>query len=163
MKRLLLSVALGLFPAFAGAADGNAGSTFRGEYMVPVPTALAQYGTFDTQYCLSKDTDGREILSYHLPEEVVGLNAPEIRLKETAKSNGGLVQYEGTHGVGSCRKKAGRLTCFILYPSYDTSGAKAFLQSKYSGAELEGRLQIADLFSADPKGVLTFVRTAPLD
>jgi hypothetical protein len=170
---LTFTLTLSLAPSAFAAADGYGSSftgraipnplpgqagvqEFDGEYIVPAPLALQSVASFKTNYCLSKDTDGKLILAYALPEDIVGKNKPRIAIKETTKG-AGFINFQGSHGSASCRKTAHEMTCFVLYPGFDTTGSQDVVRDKFAGAEdLQARLDLAAAFSADPKGVVHF-------
>jgi hypothetical protein len=143
----------------------------QGTYIIPVQTSLARYASFYTPYRLTTSSDGKLRIDYCLPEDVVGPGIPSIHLEETKNNTIGLIEVEGTWGRGTCRKVDSGLTCFIIYPGLPLEHQKveAYLRAKYptGGSDvallddnetlppgLLARLNVATVFSADPKGII---------
>ncbi len=180
MKTMLFALMMSV--CFSGWASANyadapgAGEVqyLPGQYIVPAPTELSRYASFDIKYSISTDVDGKLIINYCLPEDIVGPGVPSIHLKEMKQSDSGLFEFEGTWGRGSCRKTKKSITCFVIYPGLPIDKVKleALIRQKYAGvsppnagdndsaiqSELEGRLALAELFSADPKGIVNLTR-----
>jgi hypothetical protein len=144
---------------FASALLRAAGpSTIDGNYIIPVPTELAAFASFPTTYTLGTNADGKATIGYHLPEDVVGPDAPAITLSQTGPSQGGLIPFQGPNGSGSCRQTSKGTTCVVAYPSLSTfEEVQSFLQHKYpNDPNLELRTKVARFFNADPKGIVNF-------
>jgi len=130
-----------------------------GQYIVPVPEHLSPYATFPVMYQANKNTEGKIRLAYKLPEDLVTRETPEIVL-EQVQMEGGLIRFEGELGEASCRKSTGTITCFVIYPglSIDKAAVNSFLDAKYWNlADLALRKNVAQLFSTDPKGIVSYV------
>jgi len=157
-------IQLGLALMVLGFANVTNAHEVAGEYIVPVPSNLAAQASFPITYSASKDGEGRQLLKYKLPDELVAGQAPEIVLREVPnKTPGVLIQFESDHASASCRRFGDQLTCFVVYPGAELNleGIDAFLGSKYTGPELEARKKVARFFSADPKGIVNYTGRRP--
>jgi hypothetical protein len=156
------AIAAGGYPLAADGYNNNNSGELTGNYTVPAPQDLSSVASFKICYQVTTDTDGKLILRYHLPQEIVGANKAGIELKQSGDVNAGFIPFRGMNGSpdsANCRKHGNTLKCFVAYPGLDTSGSDDYVKDHYTD-DLPQRLQVASLFSADPVGVV-YVELTP--
>lgn len=158
-----LFILVGLFAGFTAAADypskieSGKALDHVGDYIVPAPAELASVSAFKIAYSIETDVQGRKVLSYQLPDLIAGPKKPVVVLTQTGPEKDGFVPFENKEhdDSASCRVRRNDITCFVLYPGMDTTGAEDVVRQRFANSpELNLRLNLAQVFSSDPKGVL---------
>lgn len=163
----------GAAPANAAGAPGSASTTasdalnepppatcsqagLDGTYTVPVTPELAPYDAFDVpsiQFC---EHGGSASLSYDLPELLVG-DATHVSFRGVFDATAPALELSGDQGSASCSESAGSWSCSESLVNVEVRTDK--LRERFAdmpAAEAAARTDVADVFSQDPIGVLTF-------
>jgi hypothetical protein len=150
-----------LFAVSLTAISARAETEASPSYMVPVPQALASFATFNLQGLQQSTTNGTLDISFSLPMDLTGGQLVQIEFSGPLPVYGGFSAMSGPLVDASCSKQGTWNLCLIHYkptwvsPNFDP--IRSYLGSKYSGSsDLASRIQVAEKFSADPAGVLSF-------
>lgn len=142
------------------------GADARATYIVPAKPGVleAESRPMPSPPAIEVGANGRRVLRFALPEDLVGQSYPALVLYEE-RVDGGSIQFRGTLTLADCVDSARSLTCRIDYlPAYaDTISAisvERFLHRKYADApaELERGLALFRRFKLDPEGVILVLR-----
>jgi hypothetical protein len=155
-KFLLAVFSFGIVVSAASAAEPRDG-LYHGSYVVPALAELAPVSSFKTTFKVGHDAAGKLTLSYRLPEEVVGSEPVPIDLVEVdGEPMSGFTKLAGPRNhEASCRVLSDSLVCFVLYPELRTDPIEIHqLLVKKGLGDILNRDKLAQLFSADPKGVV---------
>jgi hypothetical protein len=155
---LVLSTMSPLLMSAAALADPVGAS-----YTVPVASELASVATFALpQFSLQPTESGQSIVSFTLPPELTGTEKQEIDLSgELPASEGASTTLDGAVASANCVRQAMADVCTLNYkPVYrnnPVSDANTYLMKNFTGSpDLQSRLLVADHFSNDPAGVVSF-------
>jgi hypothetical protein len=124
-------------------------------YQVPVPFDLTDYSRWASIEATAKLENSQLSVTYQLPSELVGKNAPPISF--TGKVADNFSEVTGKHVRGYCMISEDKpLTCLLHYPQsiVNENAQDEALKAAYKGTELDFRTKVARLFSADPAGLL---------
>jgi len=162
VKKHFLSILMGLVAAFfvlmlipkiAMAATSTV------TYSVPVADALKPYAQFTVPAHMTKTATGLSV-SYLMPEELVGPTPVNITLNSTDYTPGASsFTLSGPQGQATCQKVNDSVACNIQFSALniDSNAVEANLRQKVTNPEeLDNRLLVGRIFSADPVGVLTY-------
>jgi hypothetical protein len=136
-----------------GPLAGDAAAT----YHVPVPEELEPYSTFELGDLRLRERGAEWELDYTLPELLVG-GSERLSFRGGSSSNGDI-QLRGDAGQLSCRSLGAAMQCDEVLTKLEVDRDK--LERAFAtlpAAEREARRAVADRFSDDPIGVLTFSR-----
>lgn len=131
------------------------------QYSLPVPPNLAQYAQFQLPAVENNPDSSHVELSYPLPQELTGNAAQTIQLKGEIVKGQPLV-LEGDNASATCTITTYNAInqCQIVYRKLNLNSAAvaSFISQQFTDpAEIQGRLQVANLFASEPVGVLTYV------
>jgi hypothetical protein len=165
-------LSIGLAPlavlALSLAVTGAAHADVTGTYEVPVPTSLAPDAAFPLPNTGWRAAPEGQVLSYTLPEDLVGASPVNIRLVGAAPTvGGGFSAFSSDQANASCTTAgSGRVLCLVQYkrdifgpnPSAFSRDAQSFLRAKYLDSDsLQNKLAVQALFQNEPAGVVSFV------
>lgn len=117
-------------------------------YTAPVPARLARLSTFERCETVIAETNGKRVLEYSLPEDLVGEGGLVIKLEDQGNDGNGFRRWGGPHGSARCTGRA-PMTCLIRYPSLpsDFTKVESFLRRKYKGLpDVDARVEVAKIF-----------------
>ena len=129
-----------------------------GTYLVPTPERLEKFARNPISGASWAVENGQLRLSYTLPPELGGHGAYPVELKGPHQGES-FIAVSGAAGSGQCT--VGKtLVCLVMYPKLrvEKNRVEDYLKKKYSGAELEGRLEVFELFANEPRGLVTLER-----
>lgn len=136
---------------------GASGGTFRGTYVVPTaPGSLAAAATFAVPEVEWTISGGVAELAYDLP---LGLVGKDVRVTFSGPyQDGATSQLVGPPGTAACDAAAASVSCFEemggLKPlAPDLAVVEQLAAVEYAGPAAD-RVQVAQLFAADPIGVV---------
>lgn len=124
-------------------------------YHVPVPAELEPYSNFELGDLRLREHGSEWELEYTLPELLVG-ERQELSFRGSAIETGEL-QLRGDTGQVSCRNLGGAMRCDEVLSRVQLDRDK--LQRSFASLPVEesaARWAVAERFSDDPIGVLTF-------
>ena len=132
-------------------------SRLAGTYNVPVQEeTLRPFSTFPIRVKL-RSNDKHSTLNYELPMEISGRN---IELEFQIETSEFGYRLTGPLGIGECNKKFSQVICKMEYNkdlNINLNEVNQYLKSTGSiPNELEQRQTVAQLFSVDPIGILSF-------
>ncbi len=129
---------------------------FGASYQVPTPANLLTSAQWEiTGNAEAKVNDGKLEVKYQLPEDLVGKEQSPISFSGVVESDFIKVEGPGVHGF--CMVAGNKpLTCMVKYPSLpiDLESRDSAINAHHKGEEALRRLEVAELFSADPAGIL---------
>lgn len=130
---------------------------YLGQYRVPVNDEnLLPYSNFPIKVKI-KSNDQQSKLYYELPLELAGRNI-ELAFQVQAIEYG--YRLEGPLGSGECNRKFSQVVCKMEYNkdlNINLNEVDQYLKSTGTvPSELEQRQAVAQLFSVDPIGILSF-------
>lgn len=145
-----------------GSAAAQSGDAL---YVVPVESHLADVATLPMVEGDFRVDGERMILSYKLPEDLVG-DEPVVNVMSglAAPDERGFIALTGGRGEAACLHSLAGLTCAMrLAPvTHDVERVRNLLTTKYADdARLADRIRVAEIFAADPIGTLSITRSAP--
>lgn len=128
-----------------------------GQYQVPVQEeALKEFAIFPLKVKISKNQKGQK-LTYKLPMEIVG-RPLEVKLHISETPTG--LTLKGPLASGDCRRIEAKTECKMVYSDnlkINPADVESFLQNRENApAEFEQRKAVAEIFAADPIGILSF-------
>lgn len=132
-------------------------------YMVPVGERadLEPYNTVEVRNTVFKKlNDGAILLKYKLPEVLVGKTGQNLEFIGVPSEEGENIQLKGQTGSGNCQiLESGKYDCHLEYIvkelKVDLVGArKAISKISKSDLEIAKRMEIAEIFSNDPIGIV---------
>lgn len=150
---IVLGLALSLVPKIGFAAFALSTAT----YEVPVPNHLKKYAHFAMSSPVVQKANGKTMIHYKLPAELVGPSHPGITMYSDDYSNDRF-EFESEFGKAICEKK-GIIHCNVKYQNIavDFDEVRRHLaQHSKSRVEFEARFQVAAMFSRDPGGILKY-------
>ena len=131
---------------------------FHGLYSIPVDDpALKPFATVAIYNIRRVAADGQIELTYPIPAVLTGLRQ-DVVLTGSSAGN----ELSGPAGQSSCISHETRVECDMLLGGleFDQEGLRVGLQQiGLLPDEIEARLRVAELFQADPIGVLTIEKT----
>ena len=133
------------------------------QYSLPVPAPLAQYSQFQFSAVQTTTDASHIVISYSLPAELTGNNETTIQLQGDFTKDQPLV-LQGDRASATCNgTQYGEIgQCQITYRNLglDSAAVSNFLSHSISdSAELQARLQVANIFASEPVGVLTYLHS----
>lgn len=134
----------------------SGGAELSGTYTVPVSTELEPYATFSVTSIRFCERSGSVTLSYDLPALLVG-DATGIDLRGPFTASASSIELEGDAGTANCTATGTTWSCredLSNLSIQDDKLAQRF--AALPSAEAAARSSVADAFSQDPIGVLTF-------
>ena len=142
------------------------GAGMAATYSVPVPTDLVDHAHWDISGHASAQLTGNQLsVRYGLPADIVGEGKGHFAF--TGKvGNSPFVNVQGRGVFGTCMLANGKpLTCMLKYPelAIDSAVVDQSLAQHFAGSELDLRMRVARLFSADPAGILSTELTVAAD
>jgi hypothetical protein len=146
----------------AGAA-GEGGAVFEvtndARYSVPVPEELADFATYPVARVRVTRDEVHVRIAYGFPRWLGGIRQ-RIRLEGAYASDGTPFDVTaGELGAGSCIQIGSHFECHELLPGIRVDLAQAELlmqEAGLSAVEIEQRLKVSAVFTADPIGILAF-------
>ena len=141
-------------------------ASLSGTYVVPTPERLNDFARFELKNAEWSVARGHLHVRYPSPPELGGrASAPEfIEYRGAFRGDERFVPvlaHPGGYAVGSghCAVSKDRkaLTCLLACPgmSFDRPAVQKFLGEEYSAEEARTRLEVFDLYSNEPRGILT--------
>lgn len=144
--RVMAALLLAL-PVAALAADGVSG-----EYLVPVPEELREFANFSVEPTLDNDRSPRSI-RFALPAELIG-EATTIELRRQRDGS-----FSGPKADARCTRDEFDFSCETRFKNLDIDLDKAAtaIATKFDDPrEIDGRIQVARIFSTEPLGILSY-------
>lgn len=165
-SKVLVALSSGLALVLLFTSSRAFGADARATYIVPAKPGVleAESRPMPSPPVIEMGENGRRVLRFALPEDLVGQSYPALILHEE-RADGGSIQFRGTHTLADCVDSARSLTCRIDYlPAYGDTvspiAVERYLRQKYADApaELERGLALFRRFRIDPEGVILVLR-----
>ena len=132
----------------------------QGNYGIPAALEFGKFASFPTTYRVSVNELGKRVLTYNLPEDIVGATEVTIALTEADRFPNGMIDFVGIGGDrGTCRPGETDVTCLVEHPSLevDVEAVEKLIDVKYPGSpDNEARKSVMRIFSNDPKGIVNY-------
>ena len=138
------------------------------DYRVPVSPLLAPYAQFQLQGFELSHQGSRLSLKYNLPLELMGKSV-EIKMSGVIGTTSGATSgaigkrahyfLNGPHAHATCVSSSSGQSCQVKYKNLpmDSQAVDTFLQATaQSSEEYQARTQVAQIFGADPIGVVSY-------
>lgn len=139
--------------------------SFRGHYIVPAPSAVAEAAKFTVDEVDWTVVAGVATLHYDLPVGLVGGDL-SVTLSGPVAAGATTVQLTNATGMGTCTAAGSKITCS---EDFGDLGALPISQAVVEQVAVQdsvattSRVQVANIFSSDPIGTVDFDLTAPTD
>jgi hypothetical protein len=136
-----------------------------GHYVVPAPSSLSTAATFNVPEVEWEFLNGVATIHYDLPVGLVG-GPVSVSLSGPMSSGATVIQLTTGSGTGSCTAQGNIVTCSETFgdlgnlPMNPTVVQQTATQDSVPPAS---RMQVANLFGADPIGTVSFDLTLPAD
>jgi hypothetical protein len=165
MSQNKLSTGLGTLSAvtfaFVGMilnAHASPAENYRGVYQVPVRPELAAYARFEISDFNYSSAAGKLSLDYSLPIELTGIAGQRIHL-EGVDMGQPTLGLSGPQGDATCARNQAQLQCTVRMKNIqiNPNSIAALLKTQSSSQEeFNSKLEVAQSFSRDPIGIVTY-------
>jgi hypothetical protein len=140
--------------------------SFAGHYVVPAPPDIASAATFAMPEADWTVAGGVATLHYELPVGLVGGTLP-VTLSGPIAANATTVALTSSAGSGTCTASGTLVTCTEVFGELGTLPISEAVVAQVAATEYPGpvanRTAVADVFSSDPIGTISFDVAAPAD
>ena len=149
----------------ATATMPTANGSWVGHYVVPAPSSLSAAATFNVPEVEWEFLNGVATIHYDLPVGLVG-GPVSVSLSGPMSSGATGIQLTTGSGTGSCTAQGNIVTCSETFgdlgnlPMNPTVVQQTATLDSVTPAS---RMQVANLFGADPIGTVSFDLTQPAD
>jgi hypothetical protein len=126
-------------------------------YSVPVPQELAPYAIFPNMESEYIHNGNRLTIRYPLPVELVGAERHVISISGR-RENPRHFRLRGDKADAHCNDIGGKLSCTVEYKDLvinEDAVRDAIMQKFPDPFEQDMRLQVAQIFSGEPIGIIT--------
>jgi hypothetical protein len=140
--------------------------SFLGSYTVPTSAALASAGVFSVPEVDWTITAGVVTLHYDLPVGLVGGDL-SVTFSAPLASGATTAQLTGTNGTSGCTASGTVVTCSEVFSGLGTLPISMAVVQQQAASTFSGpvasRVAVANLFSSDPIGTVSFDTSKPAD
>jgi hypothetical protein len=139
--------------------------SFGGSYVVPAPNTLSSAAVFAVPEIDWTVLNGVATLHYDLPVGLVGGDV-SVSLTGTLATGASSLSLTTGSGTGSCSADGSIVTCSETFGDLGTmpvSTAAVQTAATQDGVSPSARVQVANLFGADPIGTVRFDMSKPTD